>query len=76
MKASGPVIDMHRDIPPPEMLMDSVVSYIIVPHLVEERAKALSMAHKVYGAGWLVEEGKTLELEIAEAEARYGASGA
>jgi hypothetical protein len=72
MKASGPVIDLHHDIPPPKMLADHVVSYVIVPHLVEERAKALGMAHKVYGEEWLVEEGKTLELEIAEAEARYG----
>jgi len=67
----GNEIDFEHDIPP--CLFEGGVPgavEVVVPHLLRKNAKEQGLLD-VYGSGWLVEEGETLEQEMIEAEARY-----
>jgi len=66
---AGMKIDFERDIPPSRLFEGRPVE-VVVPRLLRKHAKKQGLLN-VYGSGWLVEEGKTLEQEKIEAEARY-----
>mmetsp|Transcript_37508 Transcript_37508/g.37986 ORF Transcript_37508/g.37986 Transcript_37508/m.37986 type:complete len:141 (+) Transcript_37508:1-423(+) len=65
-------IDLYNDSVPMRFRKNCTVATTIVPREIEDSANKLGLFYdRVYGSGWLLSEGRTVEEEVEAAKEEY-----